>query len=111
MAGTLSGNWMTQIRKGLWAYCILAIADSEPCYGYEIVRRLSEIKGLFAVESTIYRILARLKAEGLLRVTLKPSTIGPPRSYFQITARGREELGRLRHFWGLVCRGVDEVAG
>ena len=107
MAGTLGDNWMTEIRKGLWAYCILALADSEPCYGYDIVRRLSEVKGLFAEEGTVYRILAKLKADGLLRVAQRRSAIGPPRKYYQTTARGHEEVARLRHFWNLVGRGVN----
>ena len=109
MAETVSGNWMTQLRKGLWAFCILKIVEAEPCYGYDIVRRLSEIKGLFAAECTVYRIRLELSKQGLIWFARKKSPIGPPRKYYEITDRGRQELGRLRHFWGLVRKGVDGV--
>jgi PadR family transcriptional regulator PadR len=85
------------------------MVEADACYGYDIVRRLSEIKGLFATEATVYRILPELRKRRLIRASQQKSPIGPPRKYYEITGRGREELGRLRHFWGLVREGVDAV--
>lgn len=109
MAETYNNNWMTQLRKGLWEFCVLKALEAEPSYGYAIVRRLSEIKGLFVSEATIYLVLRKLRKLGLVRASRRKSVIGPPRKYYELTTRGRRELPRLKHFWRLVRHGVDAV--
>ena len=109
MAETFHNNWMTQLRKGLWEFCVLKALEAEPSYGYDIVRRLSEIKGLFVSEATIYLVLRKLRRAGLVKTSRRKSVIGPPRKYYELTARGRGEVPRLRHFWRLVRQGVEAV--
>ena len=104
-----SNTWTTELRRGLWTFCVLRAVAAEPCYGYDLVRRLSEIKGLFVDDGTVYRALHKLRKLGLVSAAERQSQIGPPRKYYRITQRGREELARREHFWVLVREGVDAV--
>ena len=109
MAGDFNNTWMTQVRIGVFELCVLRAIDGGASYGYDIVRRLSEIKGLFTNESTIYPILAKFKRLGLVKTRAQKSKLGPPRKCHELTERGRRELARLDHFWLLVRSGVDAV--
>ena len=60
MAEILSNTWTTELRRGLWTLCVLRAVAAEPCYGYDLVRELSDIKGLFVDEATVYRALHKL---------------------------------------------------
>ena len=54
--------WVTQLRRGLIELCVLAALGDGEAYGYQIVERLGTISGLQVTESTIYPLLARLRA-------------------------------------------------
>jgi len=45
-------NWMTQLRKGLLELALLNAIAPAPLYGYEIVRRLSDVDHLVITEGT-----------------------------------------------------------
>ena len=38
-------NWTTQLRKGLLELCIVNLLARGELYGYDLVKRLAEIKG------------------------------------------------------------------
>ena len=60
--------------------CLLALIAEEPCYGYEMVRKLED-RGLALVgEGSIYPLLSRLQKTGLVESFLQESSGGPPRS-------------------------------
>jgi PadR family transcriptional regulator, regulatory protein PadR len=92
-------NWMTQLRKGLLELAILNTIAPAPLYGYEIVRRLSDVDHLVITEGTVYPILSRLKNSGLVETYLEESQEGPPRKYYRVTARGRDDLYRMNQHW------------
>ena len=59
----------TQYKKGLLELCVLALLHKRDYYGYEITKFLSqhiEISG-----GTVYPILWKLKADGLLTTYLQ----------------------------------------
>ncbi len=59
-------GWSTQFRKGLAELCVLAaIRRKGEVYGYQLVQYLTEHEGLELTESTVYPLLARLRAEGI----------------------------------------------
>src|SRR5437667_442667 len=64
---------ITQMRKGLLEFCVLAQLEGEPRYGYELVQRLGEVDGMLTSEGTIYPLLARLHREGLVAVERRPT--------------------------------------
>ena len=80
-------------------------------YGYDIVRKLRAIDGLVISEGTIYPILSRLKREGLVQTTIKESTEGPPRKYYELTAKGEEILGQMNSNWQDIRDGTEALKG
>ena len=92
-------NWRTQIRKGLLDLCVLNFLGGREYYGYDLVQDLKHIDGLRMREGTVYPILARLEEDGLVKSRVRPSTSGPPRKYFKITAAGRRAVKEMNeHF-------------
>lgn len=102
-------NWTTQLRKGLLELAILNTLGDAALYGYEIVRRLSDVDGLVITEGTIYPILSRLKNENYVETYIEESPEGPPRKYYRLTARGREELRHMNQHWERLHEAIGHV--
>ena len=102
-------NWTTQIRKGVLELCILGAIRGGQLYGYEIVKRLRDIDGLVISEGTIYPILSRFKAEGLVTTSLVESTEGPARKYYQLTPDGEQQLVLMKSYWEKIIHGVETL--
>ena len=102
-------NWSTQVRKGMLEFCILNVIRGKSLYGYDIVRTLRGIEGLVISEGTIYPILSRLKREGFVKTTIKESTEGPPRKYYELTKKGEKMLGRMNEYWQIIKSGSDAI--
>jgi PadR family transcriptional regulator PadR len=102
-------NWRTQVRKGILELSILNALAGARLYGYDIVRRLSEIQGLVISEGTIYPILSRLKAEKYLETTLEESSEGPARKYYRLTDRGRRELRKMNEHFEELRVGIEKL--
>jgi PadR family transcriptional regulator PadR len=92
-------NWMTQLRKGLLELAVLNSVAAAPLYGYDIVRRLSDVDHLVITEGTVYPILSRLRNSGLVETYIEESQEGPARKYYRLTPRGRSELHRMNQHW------------
>ena len=58
------------------------------CYGYEISEFLSG--HIDISDGTVYPILRKLKADGMLTTYLQEESGGPPRKYYKLTELGRE---------------------
>ncbi len=101
---------MTQLRKGLMELCLLRLLRGGESYGYEIVRRLRSLPALAVSESTVYPVLARLRAEGFVRVREAPSPAGPPRRVFSLSARGRARLAEYNAHWNAVIADLDSIS-
>lgn len=99
-------NWMTQLRKGLLELAVLNSIAAVPLYGYDIVRRLSDVDHLVITEGTVYPILSRLKNSGLVETYLEESQEGPPRKYYRLTTRGGDELHRMNQHWDSLHRAI-----
>lgn len=102
-------NWATQLRKGLLELCILNAIKGNRVYGYEVVKKLRDVKGLVISEGTIYPILSRFKQEGLVRTTLEESQEGPARKYYELTAKGTALLSLMNEHWDTIKRGADAI--
>lgn len=102
--------WVTQLRKGLVEFLLLSVLRREETYGYEIVRRLQTIEELAVTESTVYPVLARLCSEGHLKVRTMPSSDGPPRRYFSLTATGRARLAAMNSYWQSLITSIDKIS-
>lgn len=91
-------NTISQMRKGILEYCILAVISRGEIYASDILTELKEAH-LIVVEGTLYPLLTRLKNAGLLTYTWKESVQGPPRKYFVLTDEGRKFLNELDETW------------
>jgi PadR family transcriptional regulator PadR len=104
-------NWSTQLRKGMLELCILNAIKGSSLYGYDIVRKLRDIPSLVISEGTIYPILSRLKREGFVQTTIKESSEGPPRKYYELTEKGRQILRNMNGYWLDIRSGTDSLKG
>lgn len=77
-----------QYKKGVLELCVLSLLHRRDCYGYEISDFLSG--RIDIADGTVYPILRKLKADGLLTTYLQEESGGPPRKYYTLTALGRE---------------------
>ena len=78
----------TQYKKGVLELCVLSLLHKQDCYGYEISETLS--RHIDIADGTVYPVLRKLKADGLLTTYLQEESGGPPRKYYQLTQLGRE---------------------
>jgi PadR family transcriptional regulator PadR len=92
-------SWTTQLRKGALELAVLNALNGDRLYGYDIVRILRRHDGLVIADGTVYPILSRLKADGLVRATIEDSPDGPPRKYYELTRAGRAALDEMNAAW------------
>jgi DNA-binding PadR family transcriptional regulator len=79
-------------RPLIVAHVLLSLAE-QPRHGYELAEslRAAEFEGVTA--STVYRELAKLDAQGLVRSFWQSSqTRGPARHMYELTDEGRKDL-------------------
>jgi hypothetical protein len=50
VSSAFEDNWTTQVRKGVIELCVLNALGGGRLYGYDIVRRLRELDGMFISE-------------------------------------------------------------
>ena len=78
---------------------VLAVVGNDETYGYMIAKCL-EGAGLGTVKGgTLYPILARLEADGLVSSLWREGSGGPGRKYFTITPTGISTLGDRTARW------------
>lgn len=99
----------TQLLKGVLDMCLLAIIETEPSYGYEMVQKLTGSGLSLVSEGSIYPSLSRLEKRGLVEGYLVASSGGPPRKYYRITADGVSTLDAWRGSWKEFSAGVTRV--
>ena len=101
-------DWTSQLRRGVLELCILQMLRREPSYGYEIVTALNALGPLSAGENTVYPLLRRLRADGLLDTFMRESPNGPPRQYYRLTADGRKLLAAFSKEWDAMAAAVAQ---
>ena len=89
---------------------VLATLQADPLHGYaviEVLRQRSE--GAFDLaEGTIYPVLHRLEAEGLL-ASAWSTAAGRRRRVYRLTRRGRSSLAQRRADWQGFVRAIEAV--
>ena len=98
----------TPIRKGLLEFLVLKIVAADKVYVADILRQLKDTE--FATqEGTLYPLLSKMRREKLLDYEWKESDAGPPRKYYQLTARGREHLQQTADYWQKISGTVKNL--
>ena len=102
-------NPLTELRRGVLEYCVLAVVRDDESYAFDIVRELSGAGELVTSEGTIYPLLSRLRRDKLVETTWRESTEGPPRRYYRITDDGRRALDGFTLEWARFRTAVDAI--
>ncbi|MGA2981289.1 MAG: PadR family transcriptional regulator [Terriglobales bacterium] len=92
-------KWEVQLRKGCLELAILAALWDGRRYGLEILRRLESDSDLIVSEGTVYPLLSRLKALGLVRSEWVASDAGHPRKYYALTPAGKQRAIEMAKIW------------
>jgi PadR family transcriptional regulator PadR len=98
---------MTQLRRGMLPYCVLASLRGGDQYGLEIVGSLGAVEGMVTSEGTVYPMLSRLRRQGLVETYWQESAAGPPRRYYRITHAGRTAVELFAAEWQRVAAAVQ----
>ena len=106
---------LTEMRRGVLPFCVLAALRDGEAYAFDLVRSLSA-EELLTSEGTIYPLLSRLRRDQWVTTRWRESEAGPPRRYYQLTDRGKHALEAFSTEWGHFRDAVDalmatEVAG
>ena len=102
-------RWEAQLRKGALEMAALASLWHGRLYGLEIIRFLEGQSQLVLAEGTIYPILNRLRAEGLLTSEWVEAEAGHPRKYYSLTDAGRERLSQMALAWSAFAGGLTRL--
>lgn len=88
----------SSIRKGMLEFLLLKIIAADKVYVADVLKQLSETE--FATqEGTLYPLLSKMRREQLVDYEWKESDAGPPRKYYRLTAKGREQLKETSEYW------------
>ena len=101
----------TQLRRGVAGPCILALLETGPQYGLEIVKQLDAAGQLLTSQGTVYPLLGRLSDAGWVASDWRVTVGERPRRYYELTDAGRRELASFRDEWGRFSTAVDTLLG
>ena len=96
-----------QLKKGALELCVLALLSQHDSYAYEIASRLSDAIGMG--EGTIYPLMRRLQADGLVETYLVESPAGPPRKYYRLSESGKTTFQGQKDAWSSFSGAVDQI--
>jgi PadR family transcriptional regulator PadR len=101
-------NLLLELRRGAIVLAVLSqLRDEE--YGYSLKKLLAE-RGLEVDEGTLYPLLRRLEAQGLLRSRWRMED-SRPRRYYRLNVQGEKLARELGAEWKALSRAVDRLLG
>jgi PadR family transcriptional regulator PadR len=98
----------TAIRKGLLEFLVLKIVSADKVYVADILKSLSETE-FSTQEGTLYPLLSKMRREELVDYEWKESEAGPPRKYYELTAKGRDQLRETSDYWQKIVGTVKNI--
>lgn len=97
---------MLELRRG--TLILLTLSQlKQPRYGYDLVKRLSD-RGIPIDANTLYPLMRRLEAQGLLQSQWDTAE-AKPRKYYHITADGEAVLEKTKAYWDGFSRNVNAL--
>jgi PadR family transcriptional regulator, regulatory protein PadR len=96
------------LLRGALDMCVLAILGREPMHAYGVVRRLADF-GIETGYGTVYPLVTRLRARGLVTHAAEPGASGPTRHVLSPTAAGRTALDEWVAHWRASVSRVEDV--
>ena len=107
--GDTPDRWEAQLRKGAVEMAALASLWQGRLYGLEIIRVVESRSQMALAEGTVYPVLNRLKADGLLTSEWVEAEAGHPRKYYSLTDAGRRRLSGMAEAWTAFSAGLSRL--
>lgn len=86
----------------------LAVLVDGPVHGYGLQRRLMELGGRKLPPGTLYPLLHRLEAQGLIEASWGPGRTRP-RKHYRLTDTGRQRLRQGGGAWSAAIARLESV--
>ena len=102
----LVSGFLLELRRGTVILCVLAKLR-RPAYGYQLITDLADT-GIPVEANTLYPLLRRLEAQGLLESTWNTEG-AKPRKYYAATAFGLETLSALKGHWQTAAQNLNTI--
>ena len=102
-------KWEVQVRKGCLEMAILASLWPARLYGLEMLDCLERNAGLVLSAGTVYPLLARLKADGLVESEWVDVDVVHPRKYYSLTPAGRRRAIEMAQVWMRFSTGISGI--
>jgi DNA-binding PadR family transcriptional regulator len=96
-----------ELRRGALGLAVLSQLG-QPEYGYSLKQQLAA-KGMDIPEGTLYPLLRRLEAQGLLESEWRVADETRPRRYYRISAQGQQALGDLAKEWQAISKSLNAL--
>jgi PadR family transcriptional regulator PadR len=103
-----SNSNLSQLRRGVLGPLVLTLIGQRERYGLELVKALSE-HDLVVSEGTVYPLLSRLVANGLVESEWLISGRDRPRRVYRLTDDGARDVHAFRSDWKLFASAVQAV--
>ncbi|NQD89882.1 PadR family transcriptional regulator [Paenarthrobacter sp. CM16] len=92
-------DWPSDWLRATLGFLALHALSAGPSYGYAIINEL-ERHGFGTIKGgTLYPLLTRYEAAGMVTTEWRAGDGGPGRKYFALTDSGRSEMDRLASDW------------
>lgn len=107
MANTESlENVVMELRRGVIVLAALSQLGAAE-YGYSLLKKLADL-GLEVDQGTLYPLLRRLEAQGLLESDWKIEE-SRPRRYYVVSAEGKKLLPKLKKEWAGIVSVMNKM--
>jgi len=99
-------NVVLELRRGVIVLAALSQLGTEE-YGYSLLKKLADL-GMEVDQGTLYPLLRRLEAQGLLESVWKLEE-ARPRRYYVISAEGKKLLPKMKKEWAGIVSVMDKL--
>ncbi|MDR1631168.1 MAG: PadR family transcriptional regulator [Oscillospiraceae bacterium] len=99
-------GYITELRRGALTLAVLG-SLTKPCYGYALLQSLQQ-KQILIEANTLYPLLRRLEAQGLLQSDWDTAE-SRPRKYYSISEKGKEIYQGLLAEWNSMQQSMKAV--
>ena len=96
----------SQMRKWILAYAVLLSIENTESYALNILESLKKAN-IIMVEGTLYPLLSRFKREWLVSYEWQESKSWPPRKYYTLTDKWKNDLQELHETWGDIVGAIS----
>lgn len=100
-------NMLLELRRGVLSIAVLSQLSREE-YGYSLLKALAD-QGMEIEQSTLYPLLRRLEAQGLLQSDWRIVDEARPRRYYVISEQGHIVLQKLRREWFAMAETMQKM--